>query len=158
MPDRMRTDGVVRASRDLVLGGVVVSGLELRFEGGRVVGVEAESGADYVRSELDTDEGAARLGEVAIVDESSRVGRLGRVFRNGLFDENAASHLAYGAGFPYCVDGAEAADQEGLVAAGVNVSSVHTDFMVGGPDVDISGITPGDETVPIVMRNVWQLG
>ncbi len=157
-PDRTRAEGVVRASMDLALGGLVVSDLQLRFEDGRIVDVEAREGADYIRAELESDDGAARLGEVALVDETSRVGRLGRVFFNGLFDENAASHLAYGAGFPYCVEGVEAGDSEALAAAGVNESSVHTDFMVGGPGVDVIGLTRSGESVPIVRRNVWQLG
>jgi aminopeptidase len=149
-PDPGRTEGVVRATVDLATTSTTVRGLELRFEGGVIVDVQAESGAEYVRAQIATDEGAARLGEVALVDDTSRVGRLGRIFFNGLFDENAASHLAFGQGFPYCVEGP--AD-----AALVNQSSVHTDFMVGGPEIDVFGIGAGGEQRPIILRNEWQL-
>jgi aminopeptidase len=157
-PDRMRADGVVRATVDLAQPGIIVRGLELWFEQGRIVKAQASEGEDWVRAQLATDEGAARLGEVALVDGTSRVGQTGRVFFNGLFDENATSHLAYGRGFPYCVQGAHATDADAQQAVGVNQSSVHTDFMIGGPGVDVIGVTEAGEQRPVIVRNEWQLG
>jgi len=156
-PDRARADGVVRASRPLVLPGGMVCGLELRFERGRVVAVEAEKGGEYVRAQLAADEGAAYLGEVALVDSSSRVGHVDHPFFNGLLDENAASHIAYGSGFPYAVEGADRRDPQEQVAAGINHSGVHTDVMVGGPGTDVVGITAKGDERSVVADNVWQL-
>jgi aminopeptidase len=114
--------------------------------------VDASSGADVVRAEVAIDEGAGRLGEVSLVDGSSAVGKLGLTFCNTLFDENATCHVAYGSGFTFAV--ADPADR----AAGVNVSAVHTDFMIGGPDVDIDGKEPGGAWVPIMRNNEFQIG
>ena len=97
-PDRRRTEGTVRATMPLALSGNVIRDLEIRFEGGRAVHVDATTGADIVREQIRTDDGAAMLGEVALVDGDSRVGRTGLVFLNTLFDENASCHIAYGAG------------------------------------------------------------
>ena len=156
-PDRGRADGVVRMTTELVLNGRIVRGLELRFERGTVVDATAESGLEVVRGELASDEGSSRLGEIALVDGTSRVGQLGRVFLNTLFDENASSHIAYGSGFPYCVEGAEDLEADALVAAGVNQSSVHTDVMIGGPAVDVFGVNAQGDERPVIISNEWQL-
>jgi aminopeptidase len=148
-PDPGRAEGVVRATTDLALAGRIVRGLELRFENGKVVDANAEAGVEVVRGELEADEGASHLGEVALVDNTSRVGQLGRVFLNGLFDENASSHLAYGNGFPYCVEGED--------EAAVNESSIHTDVMIGGPAVDAFGLNAQGDARPIILHNEWQL-
>jgi len=149
-PDARRTEGVVRATRPLALYGNVVRGLELRFEGGRIVDVSAESGADVVRGQLATDERAAFLGEVALVDGTSRVGRTGVTFFNTLFDENAACHIAYGAAYAEAVEGEPPAE-------GFNVSSVHTDLMIGGPEVEVDAVTRDGREVPLLRQDVWQL-
>src|SRR5205085_3294784 len=128
---------VVRATKPLVRGGVLVEGLRMRFEGGEIVEVEAESGVELVRRQLDVDAGARRLGEVALVDGSSRIGETGLVFFDTLFDENAACHLAYGLGY---VDPVEGSDGKTRAELGINDSSVHTDFMVGGPEVEVDGV------------------
>jgi aminopeptidase len=109
-------------------------------------------GADAIRAQLATDDGANRLGEVSLVDGTSEVGKLGLTFYTTLFDENATCHIAYGSAFAYCVE--DEADR----ANGMNVSAVHTDFMVGGPEVDVDGKEPGGAWVPILRNNEFQIG
>jgi aminopeptidase len=149
-PDLRRTEGFVRSTRPLALYGRIVKGLEVRFEAGRIVEVNAEEGADVVQGQLDTDDTAAYLGEIALVDGSSRIGQTGLTFFDTLFDENTTCHVAYG--------GAYAEAVEGGVIEGVNVSNVHTDFMVGGPEVDVDAVTRSGTVVPLLRDDVWQLG
>jgi aminopeptidase len=149
-PDTRRTEGVVRATRPLVLYGKIVRGLEVRFEGGRIVDVRADEGIDVVRGQLATDDRAGYLGEVALVDGTSRVGSTGVTFFDTLFDENATCHVAYGAAYAEAVDGEPPEE-------GFNVSSVHTDFMIGGPEVDVDAVTRDGRVVPLLREDVWQL-
>jgi aminopeptidase len=138
--------------------GSTVEGGWLRFEGGRVVEARATRGEEFMRTKLATDPGASQLGEVALVDVESAIGRRGLVFRNGLLDENASSHIAIGAGYTDPVDGAAALDDTARLAAGINVSSIHIDLMVGGPDVDVDGIGRDGVVIPILEQGHWVLG
>jgi aminopeptidase len=155
-PDARRTEGTVRSTRPLALGGTVVRDLEIRFEDGRIVDVAASAGADAVRGQLAVDDWVGLLGEVALVDGDSRVGKSGEIFYDTLFDENATCHIAYGTGVLFALDGVPDAPADELRARGVNVSAVHTDFMIGGPDVAVDGITRDGKTVPLLRENVWQ--
>jgi aminopeptidase len=157
-PDSRRTEGTVLATRPVVLrSGTVVEGLELEFAAGRIKTVRATSGEEEIRGQIAFDDGAARLGEVALVDEASLVGRLGRTFFDILFDENALSHLAFGQAYLEATSGLEGRANDELQELGVNRSAMHTDFMVGGPEVEVDGIDAGGAAVPILRDNVWQL-
>jgi aminopeptidase len=147
-PDFRRTEGTVRSTQPLVLGGQIVKGLEVRFENGRIVDVRAEEGASMIEGELASDENAPFLGEVALVDGTSRVGQTGRVFYETLYDENASCHVAYGSAYAEAV--------EGGVIDGVNVSSVHTDFMIGGTDVEVDAVLHDGTVVALLRDNIWQ--
>ena len=157
-PHRLRTEGVVRSTLPLAVNGHVVRDLTLRFDAGRVVEVTATTGADVVREEMATDDGAPFLGEVALVDGDSRVGKTGLIFFTTLFDENASCHIAYGQGIPTAVAGHNGSARDEMIELGWNDSSVHTDFMIGGPEVDVDGIETDGTVVPLLRGNEWQLG
>jgi aminopeptidase len=149
-PDPERADGVVRATRPLVLAdGTVIDGITVRFEGGRAVEVDAEQGGEMLRMRTDVDEDARRLGEVALVDREGRIGPLGTVFYNTLIDENASSHLAFGSAYESLVD------EEDIPR--INRSDLHLDFMVGSDDVSVTGITRDGQRVPILRGGAWQI-
>jgi aminopeptidase len=158
-PDRTRADGVITLTRPLVMSraGTVVEGLVVHFRDGAITEVEADSGADVVRAELATDAGANRLGEVSLVDEGSRVRAAGLVFHDTLYDENAGCHVAWGSGFPFSIPGGMSLASADLVARGINQSVVHTDVVIGGPQVSVDGLCSDGSVVPIVADDRWVL-
>jgi aminopeptidase len=149
-PDPERTEGVVAATKPLDVGGSLVTGLRIRFEHGRAVEIEADANAEALRERCATDEGAARLGEVALVDGASRIGRLGRTFFNTLLDENSASHLALGDAYAHPI-----ADPADLPR--INESEIHVDFMIGSDDVTVSGVTRGGDELPLLVGGAWRI-
>ena len=149
-PDPLRTHGVVRSTKPLLNSGAVIRDLVVRFEQGRAVDIQASSGAEVLRGRVAMDEGAARLGEVALVDRESRIGKLNTIFYETLLDENAASHIALGAGFPFGVD--DEADK-----ARVNRSAIHIDFMIGADDVEVTGVTQDGRELPLLRGGAWQI-
>jgi len=155
-PDRGRAEGVLRVTRPVVISGRVITGLRVTLTGGRITEVSADEGAEVVRAHLETDEGARSLGEVALVDRDSRIARTGVVFHNMLFDENAACHVAWGQSFPFAVEGAAALTEQERAALGLNMSSVHTDVVIGGEGITVTGRGPRG-TVTIIRDDEWVL-
>src|SRR3954452_12712442 len=153
-PHRDSAEGTVRSSMPLALRGGVVEGLELTFSGGVCTDIRADKGADLVRADMDIDEGGRRIGEIALVDRSSRVGETGIVFKNTLFDENAAAHIAWGDGISWVMGDRSVEDAH---EAGMNESDTHTDFMVGRDELEVDGIAADGTAVPILREGVWQL-
>jgi aminopeptidase len=156
-PDWRRTEGVVRSTRPLSLLGTMVRDLEVRFEGGRAVDVQAASGADVVRGEMTIDEGAAYLGEVALVTGDSRVADTGITFYDTLFDENVTCHIAYGFAYPERVEGGQDVLPDDRRERGFNYSVVHTDFMIGGPEVEVVGVSKDGDEISIIKGDEWRL-
>jgi len=149
-PDPERTDGHVTSTKPLVLrDGTIIRGLRVTFEGGMAVMIDADENAEALRSQLTIDDGALRLGELALVDRQGRIGPLDTVFYDTLLDENAASHIALGNGFPFLVEDADV-DR-------VNSSGTHVDFMIGSPELDVDGVTAGGERVPVLRGGDWQV-
>src|SRR4051812_46930122 len=148
-PDPQGTDGVVRATKPLVVAGSIVRGLEVEFRDGRAVRIDAEEGAEVLRGYAARDEGASRLGEVALVDGQGRIGRLGTTVFDTLLAANAASHIALGQAYAFTA-GEEDRHR-------VNASGIHVDFMIGGDDVDVTGVEDGGGQVPVLRGGAWQL-
>jgi len=156
-PDYRRTDGVVRVTRPInLIGGGRVEDLVIRFERGRVVQVDAARGAERVRAQMAVDQGAARLGELALVDGSSPVGQTGMVFGDILIDENATSHIAWGNAYAFTAPGLPD-DEQAQDELGFNRSAVHQDAMIGGPDVDVFGVDSNGKETPVILGDTWTL-
>lgn len=158
LPHRERVDGVVSSSLPLSYASTLIEDFQLTFEGGRVVNSRAAKGGDALSRLLETDEGARRLGEVALVPNSSPVSQSGILFYNTLFDENAACHLALGKAYQDCLEGGEGLSDEDFAAAGGNDSLVHVDFMVGSDRLDIDGILPDGSSLPVMRAGEWAFG
>jgi aminopeptidase len=148
-PDPRWAEGTLRSSLPLSLDGQLIRDLQLTFENGRIVQVEAETGAEIVRTHLATIENADRLGELALVTKESRVGQTGTLFYNTLFDENATCHIAYGNGLAYAFDGEP--DEA------MNISNIHIDFMIGGPELEVDAVLGDGTEVPLIRDEEWQL-
>lgn len=149
-PDPQRTEGVVRSTKPLVVGGSIIRGLEVEFREGRVVRIDADENAEVLRGFAERDEGASRLGEVALVDGDGRIGALDTVFFDTLLDENAASHIAIGSAYRFTAGEAD--------HARLNQSEIHIDFMIGGPGVDVHATHRGGaDRVPVLIDGAWRI-
>ena len=154
-PHCERVDGVVYSALPLVRHGNKIDRFWFRFENGLVVDFDAEVGRDTLASILDTDEGARRLGEVALISKNTPIRETETLFYDTLYDENASCHLALGSGFPECYEGGYAMTQDDLRDLGLNKSGTHVDFMIGADDLDIMGVTADGEEIPVFVNGQW---
>jgi aminopeptidase len=155
LPDKRGVNGTVSSTMPLNSDGRIIDHFSLTFKDGEVVDFKAEKGEDALKHLLDSDPGAHRLGEVALVPHHSPVSESGLVFYNTLFDENASCHIALGKAYPTCIEGGNDLDEAGLDKAGVNDSLIHEDFMVGSSELDIDGITSDGERIPVFRQGAW---
>lgn len=156
-PHKDKVNGIVYGTKPYAYNGQLIDGFWVRFEGGKVVEHGAAQNADLLGELLDSDEGARRIGEVALVPASSPINRSGLLFYNTLFDENAACHIAFGASYPGTTEGGKDLDEDALFARGMNKSAIHEDVMVGAEDTDITGLTRDGRTVQIFKNGEWVL-
>ncbi|MDR3375262.1 MAG: aminopeptidase [Ancalomicrobiaceae bacterium] len=154
-PHRVRVDGTVSATKPLSYQGTLITDISVRFASGAIVEAHASSGADVLRRILETDEGARRLGEVALVPHHSPISESGLLFYNTLFDENASCHIALGQAYAKTVAGTDLMDGPALLAAGINQSLIHIDWMIGSGDIDIDGIGAGGAADPVMRKGAW---
>lgn len=154
-PHKDRADGTVTATRPLSYQGTMIEGIQVRFEQGRIVAAQASKGQEVLERLIDTDEGARRLGEVALVPHSSPIARSGLTFLNTLFDENAASHIALGQAYSTCLRDGEKLSAEQLARKGANSSLIHVDWMIGSGKLDIDGITASNAVEPVMRKGEW---
>jgi aminopeptidase len=155
MPHCEQVDGDVRSTRPLTYGGTLIEGFTLRFAHGRVVEMRAGRGDAVLSQLLDTDPGARRLGEIALVPASSPVSASGLLFYNTLFDENAASHLALGSAYKFTLERGESMDDDAFERAGGNRSAVHVDFMIGSDRLDVDGVLENGDIDPLMRGGEW---
>jgi aminopeptidase len=154
-PHRLRVEGRVRSTKPLSHNGTLIENIEVRFEGGRIVEAHASRGADVLLKAMDTDEGGRRLGEVALVPNSSPISKSGILFYNTLFDENAACHIALGQCYSKCFVKFGNMTPEEITAAGGNTSAIHIDWMIGSGEIDIDGVGQDGTLTPVMRRGEW---
>ncbi len=155
MADRARAEGVVSVTKPLNYGGTLIEGMVLRFENGRVVHAQARTNEAILQQMIATDEGAARLGEIALVPDSSPISRSGLLFYNTLYDENASSHLALGRAYKFNYTGGLDLSDEQFAAVGGNQSLIHVDFMIGSAQMDVDGLTEDGRAEPLMRKGEW---
>jgi aminopeptidase len=155
LPHKDRVDGVVRSTKPLSYGGQLIENFSLEFANGRAVNVTAERGDAVLRQLVETDAGAARLGEIALVPHNSPISQSGLLFYNTLFDENAASHVALGSAYKFTMAGGEGMDDALFESAGGNRSATHVDFMIGSSELDVDGITADGRSEPLMRGGEW---
>jgi aminopeptidase len=154
-PHKDRADGTVTATKPLSHQGTMIEGIRVRFEGGRIVEAHATRGQEVLQRLIDTDDGARRLGEVALVPHSSPIASSGMLFFNTLFDENAASHIALGQSYSSCLRDGDKLTPEELAGRGANDSLIHVDWMIGSGKLDIDGETATGTTEPLMRQGEW---
>ncbi|SDQ11836.1 aminopeptidase [Virgibacillus salinus] len=157
LPHKYGVNGTVSSTKPLNHGGSLIDNFSLTFKDGKVVDYKAEQGEDTLKHLLDTDEGARRLGEVALVPHESPVSQSGLIFYNTLFDENASCHIALGKAYPTNLKGGAEMNDEQLDKHGVNDSLTHVDFMIGSEELDIDGVLEDGTTEPVFRNGTWAL-
>ncbi len=153
-PHCARVEGTVSSTKPLFHQGSLIDGIQVRFEKGRIVEAHAEKGEDVLQRILESDEGARRIGEVALVPHSSPISQSGILYRNTLFDENAACHIALGQAYTSCMTDIEGLSEEELIARGANHSIIHIDWMIGSDKIDIDGLKDGARH-PLMRAGEW---
>lgn len=153
--DKDRIDGYVTSTKPLSYAGNILEDIKFTFKAGHVTKIEAKSGQDILEHLIETDAGASSLGEVALVPDPSPISRSGIIFFNTLFDENASNHLALGSAYPFSIQDGTTMDDEALAAAGLNLSQIHVDFMMGSADMNIDGIRADGTKAPIFRNGDW---
>lgn len=156
-PHKDMVDGTVQSTKPLSYQGSLIDGIKVRFERGKIVEMTAAKGEDAFRSLISTDEGAARLGEVALVPHSSPISKSGIIFNNTLFDENAASHVAVGQSYTENIRDGSKRSKEELSAMGANTSLIHVDWMIGSGELDVDGITADGTAEPLMRKGEWAI-
>ncbi len=154
-PHRTRARGTVRSTKPLSYQGTLIEEIAVRFEDGKVVEARARTGQEVLQRMLDTDEGARRLGEVALVPHSSPISASGLLFSNTLFDENAACHIAMGQAYSTCLESGDSLSPEQLAERGANSSLIHVDWMIGSGELDIDGVTQNGREEPLMRGGEW---
>ena len=154
-PHKDRVHGVVTASKPLSHQGTLIENIRCRFENGRIVEVTASKGEEAIQKLIATDDGARRLGEVALVPDNSPIAQSGILFWNTLFDENAASHIALGQAYSTCIINGETMSDEELAKLGANESIIHVDWMIGGPTMSIDGVNANGAAEPLMRDGDW---
>jgi aminopeptidase len=154
-PHAQRVEGQVRSTKPLSYQGTLIRDIAVRFEAGRIVEATASAGQNVLQKVIDTDEGARRLGEVALVPHSSPISASGLLFYNTLFDENAASHVAIGQAYSTCLEGGATASEAELTQRGANSSLIHIDWMIGSGEIDVDGLLPGGGREAVMRRGEW---
>ncbi len=155
-PDYRETNGKVRATRPFLINGKLIQGLTMEFKDGNIVDFKAESGAETFSEYISSDEGARRLGEVALVGIDSPIYQTGLIFEEILFDENAACHIAVGSAYKFCIEGGDTLDSSEAKNIGCNESSVHTDMMISSEEVDVVAKTYSGKTIELIKNGAWK--
>ncbi len=154
-PHKDRAEGTITASKPLSHQGTMIEGIQVRFAGGQIVEARATKGQEVLQRLIETDAGARRLGEVALVPHSSPIAQSGLLFLNTLFDENAASHIALGQSYSSCLRDGDHLTPEELAAKGANESLIHVDWMIGSAELDVDGITASGNAEPLMRAGEW---
>jgi aminopeptidase len=154
-PHKDRVDGFVTSTKPLSYQGTLIENIAVKFENGRIVQASAKRGDTVLRRMIETDDGARRLGEVALVPHSSPIAKSGLLFWNTLFDENAASHIALGQAYSSCIRDGDSLDAAQLALKGANESLIHVDWMIGGADMNIDGVRKDNGSEPLMRQGEW---
>jgi len=154
-PHKDRVEGRVTSTKPLSYQGTMIEGISVRFEAGKIVDAKATRGREVLHKMIETDEGARKLGEVALVPHSSPISASGLLFMNTLFDENAACHIALGQAYSTCLKDGDSLTPDQLAGRGANTSLIHVDWMIGSGKIDVDGVSATGESSPLIRAGEW---